>query len=173
MRDGVVRRCVKAVARWHWQLNLRLWRAWRRRRGDRPYALGGGCGGCARCCEEPAIAVGRLTWYLPAWQRLFLAWQRHVNGFVLVERVRQGRLLVFRCTHFDAATRRCDSYGSRPGMCRDYPRVLLWQPSPEMLPGCGYRPVAPNAARLLRVLDAQPLTEAQRERLAAGLHLRG
>jgi len=56
-------------------------------------------------------------------------------------------------------------------MCRDYPRVLLFQPYPEMHPGCGYRPVAPNAARVLRVLQDQPLTDEQRARLARELHL--
>jgi Fe-S-cluster containining protein len=104
-------------------------------------------------------------------RRLFLAWQRHVNGFELQGRDVPGRSYVFRCTHFDPATRSCDSYDSRPGMCRDYPRALLWQPRPEMLVGCGYRPVAPNAAALRRALQAQDLTEEQRERLARGLFL--
>ena len=56
-------------------------------------------------------------------------------------------------------------------MCRDYPRLLMWQPSPEMLPGCGYRPVHPRASGLQRALDARPLTEDQRDRLRKGLHL--
>jgi uncharacterized protein len=167
-----VRRSIKALARWHWELNLVVYRAWRRLRGDRPYLLGGACESCAACCEEPGISVGRLTWYVPALRSLFLAWQRHVNGFELVGRQRAGRVFLFRCSHFDAVTRRCDSYASRPGMCRDYPRLLLWQASPELLPRCGYRPVAPNAAGLLRVLDAQALSAEQRDRLERGLHLR-
>ena len=81
------------------------------------------------------------------------------------------RTFVFRCTHFDPATRACDSYSSRPGMCRDYPRLQLWQASPEFLPGCGYRAVAPGAARLRVLLDGKPMTAEQRARLDRGLHL--
>jgi Fe-S-cluster containining protein len=105
-------------------------------------------------------------------RRAFLWWQRVVNGFELSGRDAEARAFVFRCTHFDRATRSCDSYDSRPGMCRDYPRALLWQPAPEMLPGCGYRGVAPNAERLLAALEARPLTPEQRERLRRGLYLR-
>ena len=78
-----------------------------------------------------------------------------------------------RCEHFDRRTRLCDSYDTRPGMCRDYPRALLWQPRPEMLPGCGYRPVNPRARALASALDAQPLTDEQRAKLAKGLFLDG
>ena len=108
---------------------------------------------------------------MPSLRRAFLAWQRCVNGFELQGSDADARIFVFRCTHFDPQTRRCDSYASRPGMCRDYPRALLYQPHPELLPGCGYRPVARNAKRFLRVLDAQPLTDEQRARLKKDLFL--
>jgi hypothetical protein len=107
----------------------------------------------------------------PRLRQAFLWWQAQVNGFVLVEARRAARTLVFRCTHFDTATRSCDSYASRPGMCRDYPRALLAQPSPAMLPGCGYRPRARGAPRMLDALATQPLTDAQRARLTRDLHL--
>ena len=110
---------------------------------------------------------------MPLARRLFLWWQRQVNGFELTGRHAAGRVFVFRCTHFDWHSRSCDSYQSRPGMCRDYPRALLRQPSPEFLPGCGYRAVAPNASALLAALERQPLTPSQRERLKKGLHLEG
>ena len=139
--------------------------------GHEPYALGGACEGCAACCESPSIRVSWVTWHFPTLRRLFLAWQALVNGFVLASVERASRVFVFRCTHFDRATRRCDSYASRPGMCRDYPRVLLYQPDPDFLPGCGYRAVAKDARRFLRVLDDQPMSEAQRERLKKKLHL--
>lgn len=171
MQDGPLRRSVKAVARAAFFLNLWTDRRLRRLRGDRPFLLGGDCQRCAACCEAPAIRVHPLVWLAPGLRRIFLWWQEAVNGFVLTEALRSERMFVFRCTHFDAAERSCDSYASRPGMCRDYPRVLLFQPDPEMLPGCGYRPVAPNAARVLRVLQDQPLTDEQRARLAQELHL--
>jgi hypothetical protein len=171
VRDGPVRRGVKRIALWRFRLDLALTRAIRRARGERPYRLGGECGRCARCCEAPAIQVGRAVFHLRSLRTPFLWWQRAVNGFELREEDPRQRLFVFRCTHFDVATRRCDSYDSRPGMCRDYPRALLWQPSPEMLPGCGYRPVNPRAVALQAALDAHAITPEQRERLRKGLHL--
>jgi hypothetical protein len=173
MRDGVVRRTLKRAARWNYAVSLHLDRAMRRARGERPFVLGGACGRCAECCEAPAIAVGRLAWSWRSVRWIFLLWQRHVNGFELVDRDLRGRTLVFRCTHFDGQSRSCDSYDSRPGMCRDYPRLLLWQPNPELLPGCAYRPIAPNAAGLRSSLDLLVLSSDQRERLRQGLHLDG
>jgi hypothetical protein len=100
-----------------------------------------------------------------------LWWQRQVNGFDLVTRDSPARTFVFSCTHFDPQTRRCDSYDSRPGICRDYPRTLLWQSAPEMLPGCGYRPVSPRADQFLDALERHPLSADQKERLRKGLFL--
>ena len=173
MKDGLLRRAVKRVARARYAFDLTLTRRLRRARGERPYALGGECRRCARCCEAPAIQVGRALLALRSLHGPFLWWQRVVNGFELLEARPRERMFVFRCTHFDPATRACDSYGSRPGMCRDYPRALLWQPRPEMLPGCGYRPVNPRARALASALDAQPLTDEQRAKLAKGLFLDG
>jgi Fe-S-cluster containining protein len=112
-----------------------------------------------------------MVWFLPVARWLFLSWQRRVNGFELVDRDPRGRAFVFRCTHFDPIRRSCDSYESRPGMCRDYPRLQLWQASPEFLPGCGYSAIAPNAAGLRAGLDRLELTDEQRERLRRGLRL--
>ena len=171
MKDGPVRLAVKAVARAAFWLNRRADRGLRRARGEPSFALGGACERCAACCEAPGIRVHALVFLAPLLRRLFLRWQEAVNGFVLTQARRSERTFVFRCTHFDAATRSCDSYASRPGMCRDYPRALLFQPQPRMLPGCGYRPVARNAARVLRVLQDQSLTDEQRRHLSRELHL--
>jgi hypothetical protein len=173
MRDGVWLRGVKGAARWHYGANLRLHRALLRARGERPWTLAGECRRCAACCEAPAIAVGRMAWSMPILRRLFLAWQRRVNGFELVATEPRARLFVFRCSHFDTAARSCDSYDSRPGMCRDYPRLLLWQANPQLLPRCGYRAAAPNAAGLRASLEPLPLTPEQREKLRQGLRLDG
>jgi Fe-S-cluster containining protein len=117
--------------------------------------------------------VGPLTWSLPLLRRLFLAWQRRINGFELVRSEPEAHAFVFRCSHFDRTTRSCDSYDSRPGVCRDYPRNLMWQANPALLPGCGYRAVPPNAARLRSALDGLDLTPEQREKLRRGLRLEG
>src|SRR5262245_52010994 len=172
MKDGPLRAGLKRVALAHFYLNVGLARWLRRKRhGEPPYALGGACGGCAACCEAPAIRAAAPVWYLRSLRRVFLWWQERVNGFVLVRATPGSRVFVFRCTHFDTATRRCDSYATRPGMCRDYPRALLEQPRPEFLPGCGYRARAPRAEHFLRVLDQQPLSDEQREKLKRDLHL--
>ena len=167
MKDGPLRRAVKALLRWPWELELRLRRARRRPL----HVLAGECRLCARCCEDPSIQVGRLVWYLPRLRRAFVWWQRQVNGFELTGRLVEQRALVFRCTHFDPVTRRCDSYESRPGMCRDYPRLLLDQPAPAFLPGCGYRAVARNAEGLRRALENSGLPEEKLARLRRDLKL--
>lgn len=173
MRDGLALRIVKRLALWHYQANLHGARLLGRARGDRPWRLQGACQRSGHCCEAPAITVGPLTWSLPLLRRLFLAWQRRVNGFDLVRPDPQAQAFVFRCRHYERSTRSCDSYDSRPGVCRDYPRNLMWQPSPELLPGCGYRAVPPNAAGLRAALDRLDLTPEQREKLRRGLRLEG
>jgi len=173
VRDGSFLRAAKRVALWSYRADLAVHRALRRARGERPWTLGGACHRSGGCCEAPAIAVGRLTWLLPTVRRLFLAWQRRVNGFDLVSADARGRLFVFRCSHYERETRSCDSYDSRPGVCRDYPRNLMWQPNPEMLPSCGHRATPPNAAGLRTSIDQLDLTPAQREKLRRGLRLDG
>jgi hypothetical protein len=58
-------------------------------------------------------------------------------------------------------------------MCRDYPRNLMWQAGPDLLPECGYRAIPPNAAGLRAALDAAALSPEQREKLRKGLRLDG
>lgn len=171
MRDEALRTGVKRIARLVYDVRLALHRAGKRARGEIRYELGGACVLCARCCEAPGIQVGFFTWYLPLLRRIFLLWHRRVNGFQLLEARRVDRAFIFRCTHFDPDTRRCDSYHSRPGMCRDYPRPFLEQANPEFLEGCGYKPIDLDRERKRRALDEFPLTEAQRKKLEKELYL--
>jgi hypothetical protein len=173
VRDGPLLRAVKRVALWNFRANLAAARALRRLRGERPWTLRGSCRRSGACCEAPAIAVGQLVWSLPSARRVSLWWHKRVNGFELVAADARARAFVFRCSHYDAATRSCDSYDSRPGMCRDYPRLLLWQPNPELLPPCGYRAIPSNAARLRAEIERQGLSPEQREKLRQGLRLGG
>jgi hypothetical protein len=117
--------------------------------------------------------LARLVYRLRTLRALFLAWHRHINGFELVETIPRLRAFVFRCTHFDPATRRCDSYHSRPGRCRDYPRVLLWEANPPFLPGCGYRAVAPHAERVSALLEQEGLDPGKLAEVKRRLHLDG
>jgi Fe-S-cluster containining protein len=171
LKDGPVRSAVKALALRVYDARLALHRMRKRERGEIPYELGGACVLCAKCCEAPGIQVGFLTWYVPLFQRIFLLWHQQVNGFELRERSRADRAFIFRCAHFDPKTRRCDSYHSRPGMCRDYPRPLMEQANPELFEGCGFKPVAKDRVRLLRALDQQPLSGEQQAKLRKELYL--
>lgn len=155
MRDGPVRRALKKGLASLYVVGLERRRLGLARRGQLHWQLAGGCGGCASCCEQPSIAVGAILFFVPPLAWLWLLWQRLVNGFELTGRLREERAFVFRCTHFDPTTRRCDSYDSRPGMCRDYPRLLLETPDPELFPSCGYRAVARNGAQMIAALEAR------------------
>lgn len=171
MIDGRGRRFVKSIALFIYYIRLRFHRAQARRRGNIRYELGGACDCSGSCCEAPGIQVGPVTWYLPVVRRIFLRWQRSVNGFELVDTDLSDRGFIFRCSHFDRETRRCDSYESRPGMCRDYPRVLLEQANPEFFPSCGFKPLAKNRHEFVQILEAQSLTPEQMQKLKKGLHL--
>ncbi len=171
MKDGAVRSAIKTFALGVYDVRLAIHRIQKSAHGDIPYELGGSCILCAKCCEAPGIQVGFLTWYLPLLQWIFLLWHRHVNGFEMVQKSRSDRAFLFRCTHFDTRTRRCDSYHSRPGMCRDYPRGLLEQANPELFEGCGFKPLARDRVQLQEALEAQPMTEAQRAKLRKELFL--
>lgn len=157
MRDGPLRVAVKALARWVWTFEVALRRGGRRLRERPTWELAGACRACARCCEEPDIRVGVAMFHLPLLHRPWLWWQRVVNGFELSGTDRDALAFHFRCTHFDRATRRCDSYDSRPGVCRDYPRELLDQAWPELFEGCQFKVLAADRARQLAVLESQGL----------------
>ncbi len=173
MRDGFGLRAFKRLLLWRYRVDLRLHRTLARRRGEAPWTLAGACQRSGQCCEAPAITVGPITWSVPLVRRAFLAWQRRVNGFGLVRLDEDSRAFVFRCSHYDRSTRSCDSYDSRPGVCRDYPRNLMWQASPELHPECGHRALPPNAAGLRAAIAKLDLTPQQREQLRRGLRLDG
>jgi Fe-S-cluster containining protein len=173
MRDGLLLRAMKRVCLWQYVADLHIHRALGRLRGEKPWTLAGQCRRSAQCCEAPAIDAGRITWSLPIERRLFLAWQRRVNGFELAHVDADGRLFVFHCTHFDRTSRSCDSYDSRPGVCRDYPRNLMWQANPELHARCGYRALPPNVAGLRTAIDELDITPERREKLRRGLRLEG
>lgn len=172
MTDGLLVTCLKAVTRTLWVVEIGIRRGFAGLRGPPGYRLAGECRSCAKCCERPSIRGGLATWYLPPLRRLFLGWQRHVNGFELIEADEDAHAFVFRCSHFDWATRRCDSYHSRPFMCRDYPRALLAQPWPDLFPECGHRPIARNAEQLHAALAAQNLAPEKLAELERKLFLK-
>jgi len=169
MKDGRCLTVLKRLVLGAWTLEL-----WLRRfpgRRSQTWELVGACRGSGCCCVEPTIAVGPLTWHVPALRFIFIAWQRRVNGFELQGMDRDSRSLVFRCTHYDPVGKRCDSYASRPSMCRDYPRLLLDQPWPELFGPCGHHIRARNAGSLRASIDATALSEPAKADLRKRLRL--
>jgi hypothetical protein len=167
MRDGLTRRLVKRMARVCYGIDLAFTRWVMRLRGESFYVLRGECRRCGGCCETPMMCTHAVFFYARFTRRAFLWWQRVVNGMELIDEDRKGRTFTFRCTHWDPQTKLCDSYASRPGMCRDYPRVLLDAAAPEFLSECGYTALHRDAARIresLADVDLSPEKRAELER---------
>lgn len=171
MRDGPVLRAVKALARASYHIDLALARAFLRGRGRLPYRLGGSCRGCGDCCVEPSIRIPRFYDRLRSLRRLLLTWHRIINGFDHRRTEHGPTTWIFHCTHYDPETRLCDSYSSRPGMCRDYPRLLLHAPTPELLDGCTHRAVHARATQTREALARLDLPQEKIEELRRNLNL--
>jgi uncharacterized protein len=171
MKDGSALAAVKHVTRVIVGSEVRLRRAVARLRGRDRYRLAGACCRCAMCCETPAIQVDRLTWYLPTLRWLFLWWQFYVNGLEFLQADRRTRSFLFRCLHFDRENRGCDSYETRPFMCRDYPRELLSDAWPEFFPQCGFRPVVRDASARRAAIERSDLPPDKKAELMRRLYL--
>ncbi|MGD8369536.1 MAG: YkgJ family cysteine cluster protein [Desulfobacterales bacterium] len=167
MKDNAFRKAVKAVARWRYRVDLRITRFFHRP----SYRLAGNCARCGACCRTPSIPVSPIFLYPGTTRRLILAWHRIINGFELEQMDRKGGILVFRCTHYNPHSGLCDSYSSRPGMCRDYPENLVSSPFPTFLEGCGFRAVARNADSFSRALQESGLPPETVSGLKIKLHL--
>jgi Fe-S-cluster containining protein len=173
MVDGPLRRLIKLVARVVQRGDLALGRLWLRLYGEPLYRLEGHCSGCGSCCEHPTVQLPRVLFAFRGYRRLLLLWHRWVNGFELERMDRRAHALVFRCDHFDPDSRGCDSYASRPTMCRDYPRPLLYQAAPELFEACTHRVVYRHAARFEQALREQDLPPEKLEELRRRLGLDG
>lgn len=139
--------------------------------GGARYRLLGTCNGCGRCCETPSVYVGRWTWRLLPLRAVAVWWQRTVNGFELVGDDPRFKMLIFRCTHYVRETRQCDSYDSRPLMCRDYPANLTYEAVPTLFDECSHRIVDKNAVGLLAALADSGLPPEKLNQLKQKLFL--
>lgn len=162
MRDGPIRATLKGLALIRFYVDLWLWRLWRRLRGRKPrFDLQGDCQGCGKCCEAPTLAVPPILLRNPPVLELFLWWQRAVNGFDFVRADFKRSEVIFNCTHYDPASKRCDSYWSRPGMCRDYPTNLRYADRAKLFDECTFVLVDRLELRLNAALDAAGLPPEQ------------
>ena len=156
-----------------YSFDLKGTRAIQKFSGEPLYRLCGTCNNCGACCATPMIQIFPLFFYLKSSRWLIKKWHQVVNGFEYVGEDRRAKSFIFRCTHWDSETKMCDSYDSRPGMCRDYPRPLLYQPNPTFLEQCSFFPVDKNADRMLDTLRDLDLSEEQLNILKKRLHLGG
>lgn len=173
MRDGPVRGSIKLLALACYRIDLSVTRGLLWLRGEPFFDLRGSCNGCGLCCETPAIQVHPLLFHFKHLRTLLCAWHRRVNGLVFLAEDRTTHTFVFRCTHWDRETRGCDSYRFRPGMCRDYPRALLYSAHPEFFDSCGFWPVLKRAKCLNEELEnlglpPEKLHEVQRKLFLTG-----
>ncbi len=113
----------------------------------------------------PLFYFKSVRWVLRTWHHL-------VNGFEYIGNNRRDKVLIFRCTHWDPDTKLCDSYSSRPGMCRDYPRNLIYTCDPVFLESCGYYAVSKNAEKMREALKELNLPPDKLAALQAKLHVR-
>ena len=124
MKDGWIRRGIKRIALVRYVIDLSIMRVVLKWRGEPRFELRGSCEGCGRCCENPSMRVPALVFRLKSLRWIFLSWHRIINGFEYVSAQKQGYVLVFRCSHFNEESRRCDSYNSRPGNVPRLPTSL-------------------------------------------------
>ena len=171
MQDGFLRKSIKYLARMRYATDLRLTRMLKSAGRKNLYRLAGHCLKCGKCCEKPSIPIFPLFFYFKSLRWAVITWQRNINGFEFIAENRKDKCLIFRCTHLDPITRHCDSYNSRPGMCRDYPRNQLDSPAPVFFEGCGYRAEPRNAEKLKESLEALDLPPETLQKLKQDLQL--
>lgn len=171
MRDNSVRRFIKFIARIRYSIDLKITRRILKFRGIPQFVLAGHCIACGQCCQTPSIHTPFLSHYFKSFRWLTLLWHHQINGFIFLSENRPHRILTFNCSHFNPSTQHCDSYESRPGLCRDYPHNLLFSVHPEFFPNCGFRPVDQHAQHFKELLDAHKIPQDIQDVLRSKLHL--
>jgi Fe-S-cluster containining protein len=172
MKDGPIRKSIKFIACLRYSLDVALTRKIKSMRGGQFYDLAGSCDSCGQCCETPMIQAYPLLFYFKSVRWVLKTWHGLINGFEFIDEDRKAKCLVFCCTHLDPQTRRCDSYDSRPGLCRDYPRNQLDFANPGFLEGCSYQAVLKNGDALSASLDTLDLPPEQLASLKQKLNIK-
>lgn len=172
MRDGLFLKCFKTIVLIRFHVDRYLTRRYLHLKGEPLYRLGGHCNQCGACCETPAVQVHRGVFLSRSATWLIKWWHWKINGFRLIEKDRKNRVFIFKCTHFDPETKQCDSYNSRPGMCRDYPRPLLFSTNPEFFKQCGHYPVRKSAGSFRQSIENLDFPDDKKQELIRKLHLR-
>ena len=166
MRDGPIRTTIKALVRWRYLTDLKITRKILQLKGEGAlYKLQGKCNGCGACCKSPMIQIHPWLFYFKSIRKATILWHEQINGFNYIGDNRKEKYLIFKCTHYQEETGQCDSYHSRPGLCRDYPNNLIYEPRPALLPECSYQIVDPNQQAIRESFKDLDLTEEQLSKL--------
>ena len=106
------------------------------------YQLEGSCKKCGKCCHHIGIVapfdISNTKWIAA----IIITFYEQVNDFTFLEYDIDKQILIFSCKHYNAHTRLCPVYFSRPALCRNYPYPRLFH-KPEVIKGCGYSLKAP------------------------------
>ena len=153
MKDGIIRKSLKSIALLGYTVDLRITRLVLKAKGEPLYHLRGSCNKCGACCKSPMVPIFPPFFYLKPIRWIILTWHRLVNGFEYIDENPKSQMFIFRCTHWNSETKMCDSYDSRPGMCRDYPCNLVYSTNPIFLKECSYYAVDKNAERMKAALE--------------------
>ena len=167
----MIKRVVKRAALICYMVDLNTTRIIQKLRGEPLYQLRGTCNGCGACCRSPMVQVFPLFFHIKSARKLILLWHQLVNGFEYVGEDRNNKTFIFRCSHWDPKSQKCDSYDSRPGMCRDYPRNLIYSTNPVFLKECSYYAVDKNAKTITEALEELDLPPEKLNLLKRKLHL--
>jgi Fe-S-cluster containining protein len=163
---------LKRIFYYFWKIEISLQRFWLKNiKREKYYLLKWKCNQCGKCCEEPAIKVGKMIFFLPILTKIFLKWQLWANGFKLKKIDYINQTFIFECLNYDKKNNKCLDYENRPGICRDYPRILLYQVYPRFFPECGYCPLDPEGDKMLKKMREEGLTEEQIEKVKKELYL--
>lgn len=171
MRDNFAQKLIKNSFRTYYLFSLWLNRKRLKRKGLPKYTLIGNCESCGKCCENPAIKIGFLLNNIKFFKYLYNLWQKKINGFIFQKHNQETKVFYFICNHWDSNSKKCDSYDSRPGMCRDYPRNLLYSSIPDFFKECGYKPLDKNAKKFNLALDKISIDEEKKKKIKEKLFL--
>lgn len=158
MKDSGLKKSIKWLALIRYRIDLGFTRFILKLQGEPAYEMRGRCCNCGECCKTPMIHTFALFFYLKSLRWLCLTWHKKINGFEFISENRIKRIFIFRCTHFDPETKLCDAYSSRPGICRDYPKNILYNTPPDFLPECTFSALSKNAEKINETLDKLDLS---------------
>ena len=115
------------------------------------YIRKGGCQMSGMCCSNLGLLLPK-AWSRRAWIiRYFVWWHRYRYKFHFLGIV--DNLLVYECGYV-TKDNQCSIYPWRPRLCREYPKVQLWD-FPKLHKGCGFYFIQRGRADFAETLERE------------------